>query len=275
MKRFNFSKSVIFFLLAFILLLYIFPYAYLMLTSIKPASEAIAIPPTIFPSRLSLENYSNITNYPSVQYSFLNSFIIAVISTTLAIVLAVPAAYAVARFGSWPGRAFLVVALIARMIPPVSVAIPFFALMRTLGLVDTHIGVALAHTTISLPLSIWLLTGFFEGIPNQLEEAARVDGASRFGAFFRVIVPVVVGGIAVTAIFAFLASWNDFLFSLLLTSTQVKTAPLAIAEFKSQYGIQWGTMTSLGILYSLPVIIFSLFMQRRIVSGMTMGAVKG
>ncbi len=275
MKRLNFSKSVIFFLLTFILLLYIFPYAYLILTSIKPASEAIAIPPTIFPSRLSLENYWNITNYPSVQYSFLNSFIIAVISTTLAIVLALPAAYAVARFGSWPGRVFLIVALIARMIPPVSVAIPFFTLMRTLGLVDTHIGVALAHTTISLPLSIWLLTGFFEGIPNQLEEAARVDGASRFGAFFRVIIPVVVGGIAVTAIFAFLASWNEFLFSLLLTSTQVKTAPLAIAEFKSQYGIQWGTMTSLGILYSLPVIIFSLFMQKRIVSGMTMGAVKG
>jgi multiple sugar transport system permease protein len=275
MKRLNFSKSVIFFLLAFILLLYIFPYAYLMLTSIKPASEAIAIPPTIFPRRLSLENYWNITNYPSVQYAFLNSFIIAVISTTLAIVLSVPAAYAVARFGSWPGRVFLIVALIARMIPPVSVAIPFFALMRTLGLVDTHIGVALAHTTISLPLSVWLLTGFFEGIPSQLEEAARVDGASRFGAFFRVIIPVVVGGIAVTAIFAFLASWNEFLFSLLLTSTQVKTAPLAIAEFKSQYGIQWGTMTSLGILYSLPVIIFSLFMQKRIVSGMTMGAVKG
>jgi multiple sugar transport system permease protein len=275
MKKITISNALIVLLVGLMLLIYIFPYAYLVLTSVKPASEAIAIPPTIFPSQFSLENYWNITNYPIVQYSFLNSLIIAVISTALAIMLAVPAAYGIARFGSWPGRIFLVVALIARMIPPVSVAIPFFALMRTLGLVDTHIGVALAHTTISLPLSIWLLTGFFEGIPNQLEEAARVDGTSRFGAFFRVIIPVVVGGIAVTAIFAFLASWNEFLFSLLLTSTQVKTAPLAIAEFKSQYGIQWGTMTSLAILYSLPVIIFSLFMQKRIVSGMTMGAVKG
>lgn len=269
------SRVLLYVLIGLIMLVFIFPYANLILTSIKPPSEAIAIPPRIFPSEFSLANYLAILDFPTVRNSFLNSLIVAALSTVMALALAVPAAYAVARFGSWPGRVFLIVALAARMIPPVSVAIPFFAFMRALDLVDTHLGVALSHTTISLPLSIWLLTGFFEGIPRQIEEAARVDGCSRLGALLRVIVPIAAGGIAVTAIFAFLASWNEFLFSLLLTSTDAKTAPLAIAEFKSQYGIQWGTMTALSVVYSLPVIAFSLFMQRRIVSGMTMGAVKG
>jgi multiple sugar transport system permease protein len=161
------------------------------------------------------------------------------------------------------------------MVPYVSVAIPYFALMRSFGLGDTHIAVAIAHTTVSLPLAIWLLASFFESIPTELEEAARVDGCTRLGALFRVIVPLVSGGISVTAIFAFLASWNEFLFALLLTSVRAKTAPLVIAEFNTQYGLEWGTMTAIATLYSLPVILLALFLQKRIVSGLTLGAVKG
>lgn len=268
-------KGLLAVLIAAVLAAYIFPYAYLALTSIKPPNEAISIPPTLLPSQISFENYLRIADFPHVPRSFLNSLIIALLSTAIALALGLPAAYAIARFSTLPGRVFLVVALITRMVPYVSVAIPLFAIMRTFKLTDTHIAVALAHTIVSLPLTIWLLVSFFEGIPAELEEAAKVDGASRFGALVRIIVPVTAGGIAVTAIFAFLASWNEFLFSLLLTSVNAKTAPIAIAEFKTQYGVEWGTMTALSVLYSVPVIVFALFAQKRIVSGMTMGAVKG
>ena len=135
--------------------------------------------------------------------------------------------------------------------------------------------VALAYVTISLPLAIWLLASFMESVPSELEDAARVDGCSRLTALLRVIVPVTAGGIVVTAIFCFLASWNEFLFALLLTSVKARTAPIVIAGLKTQYGLNWGPMTAVATLYSLPVIVFSLFMQRRIVAGMTMGAVKG
>ncbi|MCY4465239.1 MAG: carbohydrate ABC transporter permease [Chloroflexi bacterium] len=269
------SRTLLTLLVALIVLVYGFPYAFLVSTSLKSPQDALAIPPTLLPQQLSLENYANIGEHPTVQRSFGNSAIIALLSTVITIALAVPAAYAVARYGAWAGKAFLFVVLITRLIPPVAVGIPLFVIMRALGLIDTHLGVALAHSTISVPLGIWLLASFMESIPRELEEAARVDGCSRFGALLRIIIPVASGGIAVTAIFVFLASWNEFLFSLLLSSTGVKTAPIAIAEFKTQYSIQWGTMTSLAVLFSFPVIIFSLLMQKRIIAGLTVGAVKG
>lgn len=258
-----------------ILALYVFPYAYLVLTSVKPPFEAIAIPPTVFPETFSVDNYRRILGDSDILRTFANSAIIATMSTAIALFLAIPAAYGITRFRTVSGRVFIMAALVTRMVPYVSVAVPFFAMMRTFGLTDTHLGVALAHTTINLPLAIWLLASFFESIPVELEEAARVDGCTRLGALRRVIVPLLSSGIAVTAIFAFLASWNEFLFSLLLTSLNAKTAPLTIAEFNTQFGVEWGTMTALATLYSLPVILLALAMQKRIIGGLTMGAVKG
>ena len=258
-----------------IVLVYVCPWLYLVLTSFKPPAEAISIPPTILPETFSIDSYRNILSFPNIPRAFLNSTIAATLSTLLAIALATPAAWAITRYGHWPGRIFLFAALITRMIPSISIAIPFFALMRNLRLTDTHLALALAHTTISLPLAIWLLTSFLEAIPVELEEAARIDGCSRWGALLRVILPVAAGGIAATSIFCFLASWNEFLFALMLTSVDAQTAPLAIANLKTQFGVDWGPMAALGTLYSFPVILFSLFMQRRIVAGMTMGAVKG
>jgi multiple sugar transport system permease protein len=269
------TRALLAVLIVLVLTLYVFPYAYLALTSVKPPVETIAIPPSIFPSRIDLTSYERIFSDPVIVRSFANSLVVAVISTLLALVLSVPAAYGVSRFHFGIGRLFIVMVLVTRMVPYVSVAIPFFSLMRAVQLQDTHLALALAHTTITLPLAIWLMASFFEGMPTELEEAARVDGCSRIGAFVRVILPLVAGGIAVTAIFAFLASWNEFLFALLLTSVQAKTAPVVIAEFKTQYGLEWGTMTALSILYSLPVVVLALFLQKRIVAGLSMGAVKG
>ncbi|MGR6918019.1 carbohydrate ABC transporter permease [[Actinomadura] parvosata] len=269
------TRTLLWALLATIVVLYAFPFGYLILTSLKLPADAIAVPPTVLPKVWSLENYDTALATPGVLPSFVNSTSTAVISTLLSVLLAVPAAYGITRYGTVSGRIFVMLALVTRMVPPVAIGVPLVNLMSTAGITDTPTALALAHTTISLPLSIWLMASFFEAVPPSLEEAAKVDGCTRMQAMVRIIVPVVGGGIAVTAIFAFLASWNEFLFALLLTAVRAQTTPIVIANFQTQYGLQWGPMTALATLYSVPVILFTLLLQRRIVAGMTLGAVKG
>ena len=254
---------------------FVLPYLHLLLTSFKAPTEVLAVPPTFIPTHFELTNYATALSDPGIARSFLNSLIVAVGGTALTLVLAIPAAYAAAFYGTKLGRAFLLVALIVRMLPPVALAIPIFQAFRQFRLIDTQVGLMLAQTIISLPLVIWLLAAFFEAIPQALEEAALIDGCNRFTAMIRVTLPVAGGGIAVAAIFAFLSSWNEFLFALMLTSVNAVTVPLAIANFKSQFGLDWGSMTALAVMYSLPVIAVTLALQRRIVTGMTFGAVKG
>ncbi|MGP3919392.1 carbohydrate ABC transporter permease [Nonomuraea sp. NBC_00507] len=269
------TRTLLWALLASIVVLYAFPFAYLILTSLKLPTDAIAVPPTVLPKAWSLENYGTALATPGVIPSFINSTSTAVISTVLSVLLAVPAAYGITRYGTVSGRIFIMLALVTRMVPPVAIGVPLVNLMSTAGITDTPTALALAHTTISLPLSIWLMASFFEAVPPSLEEAAVVDGCTRLQALVRIVVPVVGGGIAVTAIFAFLASWNEFLFALLLTAVRAQTTPIVIANFQTQYGLQWGPMTALATLYSVPVVLFTLLLQRRIVAGMTLGAVKG
>ncbi|WP_249369122.1 MULTISPECIES: ABC transporter permease subunit [unclassified Actinomyces] len=211
----------------------------------------------------------------AVIASFINGAVTALLSTLISLLLALPAAYAVTRFRTRYGRVFIVLALVMRMVPPIAVGVPMVQVFQSIGLYDTSLALALAHVTISLPLSIWLMASFFESVPVELEEAAKIDGASRLGALWRVVLPVTSGGIAVTAIFAFLASWNEFLFSLLLTAFRSQTTPIVIANFQTQFGLDWGAMTALAILYSVPVILLTFMLQKHIVAGMTLGAVKG
>ena len=269
------SRILLWALLAAAIILYGFPFLYLMLTSFKTPLDAIAVPPSVWPKTWTLQNYVTALTREGVPAALINSVTTAVISTLLSLVLAVPAAYAITRFRTPSGRVFVVAALVTRMVPLIAVGAPLIEVMRTLGLTDTSFGLALAHTTISLPLSIWLMSSFFEAVPNELSEAASVDGCSRLQAMWRVVLPVVTGGVAVTAIFAFLASWNEFLFALLLTSIRAQTTPVVIANFQSQFGLDWGSMTALAAVYSVPVILLTLFLQRQIVAGLTLGAVKG
>jgi multiple sugar transport system permease protein len=270
------SSAAVGLLLILVLGVYLFPIAYLVSTSFKQSGATLAIPPTLLPPTWSLENYQQLlSRYPTIPHAFVNSLVVASLSTLISLALAIPAAYAITWFGTAVGRVFLIVALVARMIPGVSIGIPLFLVLSRVGLVDTWLGLSLAHVTISLPLSIWLLAGFFEAVPREIEAAARVDGCSRLGALVRVILPVIAGGLGVAAIFAFLASWNDLLFALLLSSTNAQTVPVGIASLNGQYGIEWGPMTALSTAYSLPVVALSVFIQRQIVAGMTAGAVKG
>jgi multiple sugar transport system permease protein len=269
------TRTLLWILLAAAMVLYGFPFLYLLFTSFKTPIDTIAVPPTILPREWTLENYTNALGRSGVVASFINSIQTAIISTVLSLVLAVPAAYGITRYATLSGRIFIMAALVTRMVPPVAIGIPLASMMASMGLSDTPIALSIAHTTISLPLSIWLMSSFFEAVPKDLEEAATVDGCSRLGALWRVVIPVVSGGIAVTAIFAFLASWNEFLFALLMTAIRSQTTPVVIANFQTQFGLDWGSMTALAAVYSIPVILLTLLLQRKIVAGMTLGAVKG
>ena len=269
------TRVLLWIVLIAIVVLYGFPFLYMLLTSLKTPVETIAVPAQVFPSTWTLENYVSALTRDGVLASFINSVVTAVLSTLISLVLAVPAAYAITRYRTRLGRVFILVALITRMVPAIVVGAPMIGIFRSLGISDTSFALAIADTTISLPLSIWLMASFFEAVPDELEEAAKIDGASRLGALWRVVIPVTSGGIAVTAIFAFLASWNDFLFALLLTAVRAQTTPIVIANLQTQFGLDWGTMTALAVLYSIPVILLTFVLQRHIVAGLTLGAVKG
>jgi multiple sugar transport system permease protein len=269
------TRAVLWVLLAVLIAMYGFPFLYLVLTSFKQATETVSIPPAILPKHWTLSNYTAVLRQPGIVPSFVNSITIAVLSTLISMTLAVPAAYGVTRYRTRTGQLFMMGALLTRMVPAIAIGVPLVSLMHSIGLTDTPLGVALAHVTISLPLSIWLMTSFFQSVPTEIDEAALVDGCSRTGSLVRVILPMVGGGMAVTAIFAFLSSWNEFLFALLLTAVRSQTTPIAIANFQTQYGLELGPMTALACLYSLPVVLLTLVLQKRIVAGLSLGAVKG
>ncbi|WP_432256410.1 carbohydrate ABC transporter permease [Limimaricola sp. AA108-03] len=263
---------------AFALLLvlsYALPYVYLLMTSLKPAADVQQIPPQFFPETFSLENFREVLGTATLPKAFLNSLIVAVLTTLLSLALAVPAAYVATQYRRPLTVVFLLFALITRMVPAVSLGVPLFQLLKSVGLLDTTTGLVLAHTSTAVPLALLLMAAFFEGVPKELEEAARMDGCTRFQAFVKVILPVMKSGIAITALFSFIASWNEFLYALLLTSENAKTAPIVIAEYNSVYGLAWGPMTAAAVLYSLPVIIVTLVLQKQIIGGLTFGAVKG
>nr|WP_300340049.1 carbohydrate ABC transporter permease [Actinomyces sp.] len=269
------ARALVWTALVLALILYGFPFLYMVSTSLKEPIEAISVPPRLLPTSWTGSSYVNALSREGVVASLINSVMTAVLSTALSLALAIPAAYAVTRYRTRTGRIFIFVALLTRMVPAIVVGAPLVSMFRSLGIADTTFALAIAHTTVALPLSVWLLVSFFEAVPDELEEAAVIDGCGRLAALWKVVIPVTSGGIAVTGIFAFLASWNEFLFALLLTATRSVTTPIIIANMQTQYGLDWGPMTALAVIYSLPVILLTLAFQRHIVAGLTLGAVKG
>jgi multiple sugar transport system permease protein len=185
------------------------------------------------------------------------------------------AAFALARIEFRFKAAFKGAILAARLLPPVALAVPLFLLVTRLGLADTRMGLALAHSAFNLPFAIWLLTPFFAGIPKELEEAATVDGFTRFQIFRIVYFPLALPGVLVASLFCFLLSWNDFLFSLILAGSATKTAPLAVNGYMTGFGPEWGPMTAASVVVLVPVFVLSLFLQRSLVGGIQSGGIKG
>lgn len=268
------NKKIIGVFTTVLALLFISPYIYIVLTSIKPSSDAISSSPTFFPRELSLENYVTMLNQMPIVRYFFNSFVTASISTILSVFLGALAAYGLSRFSSRTGNVFLLLTLCVRMIPMISIAIPMYVIINSLGLIDTRLALIITYTAINIPFAIWLMIGFFNNIPKEFDEAARIDGCNVFTAFIKVILPVSLPGLATAAIFCFMLAWNDFLFALLFTSTNAKTATVGISEFLTAYNLDLGPMTAAAVSFSLPIMAFSILVQRYIVTGMTLGAVK-
>lgn len=255
--------------------LFLFPYIFLAMSSFKPAQEVITIPPTFFPKTFSLENYIEMSNYINVGKSLVNSLTAAVGSTAIAVLLGALSAFALVRSNTKLSAAFLAVVFFLKMIPLSAIAVPIYRIITGVGLYDTRIALVLALAATNMPLVIWILIGFFQSIPISLDEAACVDGASALVTFFKVILPVSVPGIATAGIFTLFLSWNDFLLSLMLTSTNAKTFTVSLSEFLGSYQINLGPMTAASFLFSFPIIILAIFAQKYIVQGLTAGAVKG
>jgi multiple sugar transport system permease protein len=234
--------------------------------------------PTFFPKKWTWANYSGIFDSSEFTRPLLNSIGIGLIATFISVVLASLAAYAVARL-AFPGkRALIGLSLLIAMFPLISLATPLFNIERTLGIFNTWIGLIIPYIAFGLPLGIYTLSAFFREIPWELEKAAKMDGATPFQAFLRVIAPLAAPGMVTTAILVFLFCWNEFLLAITLTSTiTARTAPAALAFFtgSSQFAVPTGSISAAAVVITIPIIIFVLFFQRRIVAGLTSGAVKG
>lgn len=269
-------KQAGFFLLLFATALFFLgPVVWQAITSITPDSELITLPP-ILPQHPTLEHYRSIfTGHPFLRI-ILNSLAVAGMTTFFSLAFGALAAFALARL-HFKGKGLLLgVALGVSMFPPVAIVSPLYLIVRALGLRDTWWALVLTHTAFSLPLSLWILTRFFEEIPAELYRAAQIDGCTPLQAFTKVLLPLAAPGLSAVAILVFLFSWGEFLFALTFTTTEVsRTIPVGIALFPGLHEIPYGDMAAASIVVTLPVILLVLFFQRRIVEGLTAGAVKG
>jgi len=226
-------------------------------------------------SELTFQNYIQTFQISNFITYLVNSFVIAFSVMVLTVFLGSLGAYALSRFTLKGKRLFMMAALLPQFFPYVLVLIPFYVLMSNLNLVDSHLGLILTHTSITLPFALWMLTGYFNAIPRELDQAALIDGCSRFGVLFRILYPVAIPGLVVAGFFAFVVSWGDYLFvSILSQSNQTQTLPIGLQTFMSSLQVRWGLITAGTVLAIIPTVVFFSIVQRRLVSGLTAGAVK-
>jgi multiple sugar transport system permease protein len=255
------------------LLAWIFPIVWSVLNSFKTEQDVLAYPPKLIFSPTLAAYRDVLFGSASILPNLWSSFVISVGTTVVTIVLAVPAAYALARMRGKRLAGFYVLA--TQMLPPVGIIIPYFLILRNIGWIDTYQGMILIYLSFSLPFAIWLMVSYFEEIPLEMEEAAYLDGATRLRALWRIIIPQVQGGIAVTVVFVFLNAWNEFLFAVVLSGNTVRPVTIAMFNFVSVEQTLWAKLAAVSVLAMLPVIVLGVVAQKNIVKGLTVGAVKG
>lgn len=256
------------------------PMLWMLLTSIKSGFAALQFPPQWWPKEPTLDNYrklldpQNMIGQDFLRY-FWNSLFVSITTTIAALAVAVPAAYAFSRF-KFPGRTFLFFSVLLRnMFPAVIFLVPLFILMRILGLVNTHASLVITYLTFGLPLAIWLLRGFYDNIPIQLEQAARIDGATRFQAFLLIVMPLSMPGIIATAIYSFIGAWNEYIYAYtFLSKNEQMTLPIGLQRFFSENATDWPGLMAATFMMSVPVVVMFLVLQRYFVRALTEGAVK-
>ncbi|WP_239617557.1 carbohydrate ABC transporter permease [Cohnella mopanensis] len=253
-------------------LIFLLPILWIVRTSFTTKAVAYQIPPKWFVEP-TLDNYRAIfSDNPFGRY-FMNSMVVSLVSTFIAVILGAMAAYWIAR--RVKGGNFLRIAILGtQMLPPIVMVIPIFMMIKKLDLLDSWVALIVTYLSFSLPYMIWLLIGFFEGIPKDLDEACEIDGCTKMQAFTRVVLPLAAPGIMAAGILSFLMAWNEFLFALVLTGTGARTLPVAIANMETQQGVMIAQLCAATVIIILPVVFLSLFIQKYLVNGMTMGSVK-
>lgn len=260
--------------LALVLLFVLTPLWWMFVTSIKPSDDYLAIPPVWFPKDPTLLHYTAaMFTYRGLR-GLTNSLVISISATVLSCLLGTLMAYSLARFRTG-GQHLAFWVLSQRFLPPVAIVLPLFLNFRMIGLQDTHFGMALAYTVLTLPVTVWMMYAYFRGMPKSLEDAALVDGCTRWTALWRVAIPLAVPGIVAAAVFAFIACWTEFFFALILTSRNAFTLPTVFRAFLGFQGIQYGEASALSIVSLVPSIALGILVQRHLVRGLTLGAVRG
>lgn len=254
---------------------YLFPVYWMIATSVKTSADIFAVPPHVIPQRLDFTSYrTEVIEDPELITVLANSVVISLGTMVLTLILAVPGAYGLARLKLKGVGLMLIILLISQLLPAIVIAGPMFLTFSRIGLLNTHLGLILADTTITLPFSVIILRPFFLAVPYDLEAAAKVDGCSQFGVLWRIVIPYVRPGLITVGAFAFLIAWGEFVFALSLNTNYNQPVTVALNKFIGQYGTEWNNLMAVSTVAALPIIIVFVSLQRFIVSGLTSGAVK-
>ncbi len=272
-KHKGLKQALKYILILVVVVFFMFPFLWMLLVSLRNRVDALQ-PANLF-APLTLVNYRSIVQEGAIFVYFKNSIIVAVATTVISLIMGSFAAYGFARY-SWKqreDRAFWV--LSQKFLPAMAVVIPYFLMASLAGLLDTQLLLIICYTTFNIPFTIWMMRGFIEDLPMELEEAAFVDGCTRLQTIRHIVLPLVLPGMAATAIFCAINSWNEFVFANFLTSVHAKTVPTSVMMYLSVSGVKWGEMAATGVLAVLPVLIFAIAVQKYMIRGLTFGAVKG
>jgi multiple sugar transport system permease protein len=266
-----FGKVIWYCLILVIVIPFIFPLLWIFSASFKTQAQIVSMPPVWF-IKPTLENYRRVFTEQDFSLYLSNSLVIAVGSSILSLIIGLPAAYTISKYRQKKIGVFI---LVARLMPGISFLIPWFIFFSKLGLVDTFIALISSHMLVNLPLVVWIMINYFDGLPSDLEEAARVDGCTVQGMFLRIILPLSAPGILTATTLSFMFSWNNFMFSMVLSTQQTKTLPIAVYNFVSYAEVNWGSVMAATVVIIAPAIILAMISQRYVIKGLTTGAVKG
>jgi multiple sugar transport system permease protein len=276
MPRSRLWDVLIYLVLVTLSVICIAPILWTLLTSLKYEADIVTREMVYWPTRITFDHYVTLWNQSSYPVLVLNSLVVTTATVGICLVTGTIASYAFARF-RFPGRMPLMMGyLVVRMFPAVMMIIPLFVVMRQVGLLDSRLGLAIAYTSFLLPLFVWMMKGFFDAAPKELESAARIDGSTRLGAMVRIVMPIARNGVLATCIFVAIAAWNEFLFALMLTTSQgSRTWPVGLQLMVGEFQLPWGMLAAGGIISIIPVIVLFALIQRAMVAGIAAGAVKG
>ena len=276
MKKLSYKKVLGILGMALFLIIVVFPFAWQVITSLKAPADIGNIPTDLWPKKFSISFYKSVFVNHNFALYLKNSIIVSIGAMAISMLVAFPAAYGFSRINFKFKKFFENFILISNMFPIIAIVTPMFIIFRKIHLINTYMGLIIPSVIITLPMSIWTLIAFIKKLPYDLEEAAIVDGCTRFQSVIKIILPLTAPGIFTTAIISFITAWNEFMFALILvTKDSMRTVPVAISMFPGQFTVPWGDMSAASIVATIPIIIVVLICQKKIVSGLTSGAVKG